>query len=321
MEREGGVNWDKGYKQYVATKSGRTIGNIFDSKILSKDDFIDQVRASAPNLTSKGHTPKDGLTAMPMVNASYDYQKAIQAGAQKLKDGLSQGEGYHPLVPTGPGKAARIIGAINDIALTSGIKVIDLNNPDAGAVDLASVMKIDRTKLLDKDMAAQAKALNIQPNLESVGGKPTMTVTGADGTTRIFQAQNLPQYLGDDLNLEAIKAGGAASTKLYSKRLVKQGYYAMGSTEMTETTPQYLKTVNPGASSIIKTLSDRYSVKVKDAGNGNRRYILLRNFPDGSTQPNGVTFDSVDDLTTALGQYRASNILTESDQKMLNTQR
>ena len=52
----------------------------------------------------------------------------------------------------------------------------------------------------------------------------------------------------------------------------------------------------------MKSLSDKYSVKVKDAGAGNRRYELYRKMPDGTTQDMKVRFDSVDD---PVWRYRA----------------
>lgn len=307
IEKAGGMDWNSEYKLYTAS---HPVGwRIFgDQKKVSMDDFKDMVRSGASAAGS----------------FRMNYNDAVKKGAQAINDGISQGQGYHTIVPTGTGKASQLTEAINNIALNEGIKGIDLNNPEKGPVDIAKDMGIDGANFMDKKTKAMEKGLNIQLNTESVGGKPTVTVTGANGTSHVYQTQNLPSNVQDELHLQVIRAGVAASTTAYGKKLMQQGYAGLGSTEMTDITPQYLKTVNPGASSVVKRLSDNFSVRVIDAGGGMRHYQLLTNDADGATRPiksKKATFDSVDDLGVALGSMRYKNIVDASDRKTLDTQR
>lgn len=322
IEKAGGVDWDKLYKNYVDTKKSRTIGNIFDSKIASKEEFQDQVRAANG---SWGNEQRDDegainkLMARPVYSAAASYMKAMQDGQKKMLDGISQGAGYHPISSTGPGKVDRITNAITNLALAGGVMGTDLNGKE-GPVDIVKAVGIDRTKLGDKETEAKIKNLTIQANVEGVDGKPTLTVTSPDGTSKVFRAENLPANIQDEINYEVHRAGASASTSAYGQKLMKQGLAGMGSTEMTDITPQYLKTVNPGASGVVKKLNDNFSTRVVDAGGGVRKYVLLTNNADGSHSQTGFTLHSVDDLTVVMGKYRERNITSQTEQKQLNTQ-
>jgi len=310
IEKAGGMDWDKNYKLYMASHPslsmfGEKNPTFEGQKKLSMDDFKDMVRSD-----------DSAAGAFRMY-----YSEAMKKGVQAVNDGVSQGAGYHPIVPTGRGKTSELTDAINEQVLNGGIKGIDLNHPDAGSVDIAKAMGIDAADYAGKKTKAMEKGLNIQFNTESVGGKPTITATAADGTSHVFQAQDLPSNIQDELHLEVIRAGAAASTSAYGQRVMKQGYVGLGSTEMTDITPQYLKTVNPEPSGTIKRLNDNFSTKIVDAGGGKRRYILLFNQADGTTKPTGAKFDSVDDLTGALGKFRYNNVVNSSDRKILSTQR
>lgn len=305
IEKAGGMDWDKEYKLYTSAHpvGWRILG---DQKKVSMDDFKDMVRSG---------TSAAGSFRM-------NYNDAVKKGAQSINDGISQGQGYHTIVPTGTGKASQLTEAINDQALNGGLKGIDLNDPGKGSVDVAKALGIDASNYADKKTKAMEKGLNIQFNTEAVGGKPTITATNAvDGISHVFQVQNLPQNLQDELHLQVIRSGAAASTSAYGQKLMKQGYAGLGSTEMTDITPQYLKTVNPEASGVVKRLNDNFSTRIVDAGGGNRRYILLFNKADGTTQPAGAQFNSVEDMGVALGKMRYNNIVDASDRKVLDTQR
>jgi hypothetical protein len=307
IEKAGGVDWDKAYQEYVKDKSGRSISNIFDATIKSKPDFINAVRS--------GHlvTPNDFSLEGPVGK----YKDALSKGMKAVNDGLSQGAGYTTLEPTGPGKANSLTDALNNLVLTNNVKGIDLNGSDSTPVDVAQAMGI---KPGSKDAAKQMKELQVRFNTESINGKPTITAT-LNGVTKKFQAQNLPAGIQDELNVELLKNGSQASTTEYGKTQMKQALIGMGSSTWTDNTPQYLKTVNPGASGVIKKLNDRFSVRVRDAGAGLRKYQLYYNNADGSTVPTSLNFDSVDDLAAATGQEHYKNITNGAIQRQLNTQR
>lgn len=320
VERAGKVDWDSMYKDYVKDKSGRSIRNVFDSKILSKEDFQDHVRSDHGGFM---HALPGVIGALdyPLANASKTYEKGLTEGQKNMVDGTTQAEGYHTIVPTGPGKTAQLTDAVNDLALSNGLTGIDLNDPNKGQIDIAKSMGIDAANYQDKKTKAMEKGLGIKFNLESVNNKPTVTVNAADGTSKVFQVQNLPQSLQDEYHDQVIRAGLSANTTAYGKRLAAQGYAGLGSTAAPDITLQYAKQVNPGESGVVKRLNDEFSFKVTDAGGGLRRYTLLSNNPDGSTTTTSHKFDSADDLWNALGLSRYHSITTKSEQATMNNPR
>lgn len=307
LEKAGGWDWDKKYQEYVKAKSGRSVSNIFDSHIKSKTDYMNAVR------TGKLVTPDDFTTIGP----TGEYKDAVNKGMKAMNDGIAQGAGYTMLEPTGSGKAAALTDAVTNLVINSRASGIDLNKPTSGPSDIVTSMGLDpRSKDFDKEV----KNLQVRFNTEGVNGKPTITAS-LNGTSKVFQLQNMPQGLQDELNLEVVKAGASANTTDYGRTKLKQGLIGFGTSVTPDITAQYLKTVNPGASGVLKSLSDKYAVKVKDAGAGNRRYELYRKMPDGTTKPMGVKFDSVDDLFGAIGQERMKEVTPVPTQTQLNRQR
>ncbi len=307
IEKAGGWDWDAQYKQYVKDKSGRSISNIFDSHIKSKADYMNAVR------TGKLITPNDFTLQGP----TGDYKDAVHKGMKSINDGISQGAGYTMIEPTGSGKAAALTDAVTNLVVNNKASAIDLNKPDGGPVDIMTTMGLDpKSKTFDQDV----KNLQVRFNTEGVNGRPTVTAT-YKGQARVFQLQNMPQGLQDELNLEVVKSGAGANTTDYGRNKLKQGLIGFGTSVTPDITAQYLKTVNPGPSGVLKSLSDKYAVKVKDAGAGNRRYELYRKMPDGTSKSMDVKFDSVDDLFGAIGQERMNEVTPQITQKQLNRQR
>lgn len=310
IEKAGGVDWDKDYKDYVAHKSGRSVENFFDSTIKSKQDYMNAVRTNKLFYIESSANP---LKRGP----NKDYEAALQKGIKAINDGTAQAAGYTTIEPTGSGKTVALTDAVTNLVVNGKTSGIDLNKPQGGSIDVLSSMGLDPKS---KDFEKEVKNLQVRFNTEGVNNKPTITVT-YQGQSKVFQLQNMPQGLQDELNLEVVKAGAVANTSDYGRTRMKQGLIGFGSSVTPDITPQYLKTVNPDPSSAPKSLSDKYAVKVKDAGAGNRRYELYRKMPDGTIKDMGVKFDSVDDLFGAIGQERMNEVTTETMQKQLNRQR
>lgn len=302
IEHAGKVNWDQLYKEY---KSQDFIGSsLFGKPNLSKEDFIQSVRGNQGS-------EFDPRPANRALNVAVDqYHSAIKKGGTDLNKNVSA---YTMMEPTGTGKVADLTDMADNLASSGDLRVTDVNNPAKGPQSVYDLMGIDRSKdINDKATRLSEKGLKIRFNTETLNGKPTMSITGRDKdgkqVNKVVTAENLPPNVVDEVAMEGIKKAHNANSGDYSTRVMQQSLRSLGAAEATDTTPQYLKLLNPEPSGTMRNLNSDFAVRVKPAGDGTNKYELYRKTPAGTTIPMNLKFNSVDDLFIELGKMRYQRI-------------
>lgn len=302
LERAGNVHWDELYKEY---KNQDMVGSgIFGKPNLSKDDFIQAVRSSQGN----SFDPRPANRALNV--ATDEYQNSLKKGGTELNKNVSA---YTMMEPTGSGKVADLTDMADNLASSGDLRVTDVNNPAKGPQSVYDLMGINRSKdINDKATRLSEKGMKIRFNTETLNGKPTMSITGRDKdgnqVNKVVTAENLPPNVVDEVAMEGIKKAHMANSGDYSTRVMQQSLRSLGTVEASDTTPQYLKLLNPAPSGSMRSLNSDFSVRVKPAGDGSNKYELYRKTPSGTTVPMNLKFNSVDDLFIELGKMRYQRI-------------